>query len=99
VSAPSSAACGASKPRGSAGALAGELLPYALHFGMAGQDTPALARFAHAFTATFASLDGWHPSAPQRPDLGQLDDAPSKPSIDEQIMSPTVGMGVWLTGW
>jgi hypothetical protein len=87
------------KAQGNAEALAGELLPYALHFGMAGQDTPALARFAHAFTAAFASLDGWHPSAPRRPDFGGLDDAVSKPSIDEQIMSPTVGMGVWLTGW
>jgi integrase len=57
------------KAQGNAEALAGELLPYALHFGMAGQDTPALARFSHAFTAAFASLAGWHPSAPPAPGL------------------------------
>jgi len=85
--------------QGDAEALTGELLPYALHFGMAGQGTQALARFAHAFTATFAGLDGWHTPAPQRPDPGHLGEALNKPSIDEQIMSPTVGMGVWLTGW
>lgn len=69
------------KAQGNAEAFAGELRPYAPHFGMAGQDTPALARFAHAFTATFTGLDGWHPPAPQGPDFGQPDEALNKPSI------------------
>ena len=46
--------------------LDGQLLPYALHFGLARPGHP-LARFAHAWVATFAELPEWR----ARPDGGQ----------------------------
>src|SRR5258708_8279643 len=79
-------------------ALSGRLLPYALHFGMAGRDQLPLVRFAHAWVVAFASLPGWHQAPPSRPDFDEPD-AVAKPTIDEQIMDPNVGMGIWLTGW
>jgi hypothetical protein len=79
-------------------ALAGPLLPYALHFGMVGPDQLALVKFAHAWVGAFASLPGWHEPAPSRPSFDEPD-AVAKPTIDEQIMDPYVGAGVWLTGW
>lgn len=79
-------------------ALAGPLLPYALHFGMVERDQLPLVRFAHAWAAAFASLPGWHQPPASQPDFDEPD-AVAKPTIDEQIMDPNVGMGVWLTGW
>jgi hypothetical protein len=79
-------------------ALNGRLLPYALHFGLADPAQDPLVRFAHAFTATFADLPSWRPPDHTRPD-DDLDAGLAKPSIDEQMMVPIVGAGVWLTGW
>jgi hypothetical protein len=78
-------------------ALAGELLPYALHFGMADRDQLPLVKFAHTWVDAFAGLPGWHQPPPSPPDFNEPD-AVSKPSIDEQMMDPTVGMALWVTG-
>jgi hypothetical protein len=82
----------------SATTLTAELLPYALHFGMARSDE-SLALFAHTFLGAFAGLDGWHPSVPERPDFQSLDEQASKPTIREQIMSPGVIAAVWAHRW
>ena len=58
----------------------------------------ALVKFAHAWVAAFASLPGWHQPEPSRASFHEPD-AVAKPTIDEQIMGPYVGAGVWLTGW
>jgi hypothetical protein len=79
-------------------ALTGRLLPYALHFGLTDPAQDLLVRFAHAFTATFADLPGWRPPEHTRPPI-VLSEVLEKPSIDEQMMDPMVGAGVWLTGW
>jgi hypothetical protein len=79
-------------------ALTGRLLPYALHFGLTDPDQDLLVRFAYAFTATFADLPGWRPPEHTRPPI-VLSEVLEKPSIDEQMMDPMVGAGVWLTGW
>jgi hypothetical protein len=76
-------------------ALAGRLLPYALHFGMVEHDQLTLAKFAHAWVAAFASLPGWHQSEPSRPNFDEPD-AVAKPTIDEQLMDPYVSVGAWL---
>jgi hypothetical protein len=74
------------------GALAAELLPYALHFGIARRDDP-LARFAQAFGDLFAGLDGWNLPVPERSDY-----------IDhlyrgEQFMPADDDPDIWLGGW
>lgn len=79
-------------------ALTSRLLPYALHFGLLERDQPTLVKFAHAWVAAFASLPGWHQPDPSPPNLDQPD-AVAKPTIDEQMMDPYVGMGIGLTGW
>lgn len=79
-------------------AFSGRLLPYALHFGLTDPSQDLLVRFAHAFTATFADLPGWRPPEHTRPPM-VLSEVLEKPSIDEQMMDPLVGAGVWLTGW
>jgi hypothetical protein len=79
-------------------ALTGRLLPFALHFGLLEHDQTTLVKFAHAWVAAFASLPGWHQPEPSRPALDQPD-AVAKPTIDEQMMDPYVGMGIALTGW
>jgi len=79
-------------------ALIGPLLPYALHFGMVDRDQLPLVRFAHAWVTAFAGLPGWHQPPASKPDFDEPD-AVDKPTIDEQMMDPNVGMGIWLTGW
>jgi hypothetical protein len=77
--------------------LDGPLLPYALHFGLAGSGHP-LARFAHAWVAAFAGLPEWR--APARPHPGSDHDvAVSKRTLDEDIMSRDVISMLWVTGW
>jgi hypothetical protein len=49
--------------------LDGQLLPDALHFGLAGPAHP-LARFAHAWVAAFAELPEWRAPARWRTDSG-----------------------------
>jgi hypothetical protein len=79
-------------------ALVGRLLPFALHFGMVELDQLTLVKFAHAWVGEFGNLPGWHQPDPSRPSLDEPD-AVVKPTIDEQIMDPYVGAGIWLTGW
>lgn len=86
------------KSSSGASAFAGRLLPYALHFGLADQDQDPLVRFAHAFAAVFADLPGWRPPEHTRPPM-VLSEVLEKPSIDQQMMDPLLGAGVWLTGW
>jgi hypothetical protein len=79
-------------------ALARDLLPYALHFGMVKRDELTLVKFAHLWVAAFGSLPGWHQPEPSRPTFDEPD-AVAKPSIDEQLMDPNVERAAWLTGW
>lgn len=66
------------------GALAGRLLPYALHFGMIDRSQLPLGRFAQAWVDTFASLPGWCQPSHSKPDFREPD-AIAKPAIDEQL--------------
>jgi hypothetical protein len=47
------------------GALAGPLLPYALHFAMIRDTSHPLVGFAHDWVSAFAALPGWHQPAPE----------------------------------
>ena len=79
-------------------AFAGRLLPYALHFGLTDPDQDPLVGFAHAFAAVLADLPSWRPAEHTRAPM-ELSEVLEKPSIDQQMMDPWVGAGVWLTGW
>jgi hypothetical protein len=59
-------------------ALAGDLLPYALHFGLVSGDQMPLARFPHAWVRMFAGQPGWAPPKPKRTDAGD----PVAPATD-----------------
>jgi hypothetical protein len=76
------------------------LLPYALHFGLAGPGHP-LAQFAHAWVAAFAELPEWRGPARPRSDT-EWDDgirpAVHKRTLHEDIMSSDVGGMLWVTG-
>jgi hypothetical protein len=48
------------------GAMPDQLLPYALHFGLAAPAAQPLARFAHAWVAAFGALPGWQPRGSRR---------------------------------
>ena len=48
--------------------LTGPLLPYALHFGMTGDDQHMLSRFAHDWVKAFSPLPGWHLPEPKQYD-------------------------------
>jgi len=81
--------------------LDGQLLPYALHFGLARPDHP-LARFAHAWVATFAKLPEWRAPARWRTDSeydAGIRPAARKRTLDEDIMSSDVGAMLWVTSW
>jgi hypothetical protein len=49
-------------------ALAGPLLPYAMHFGLVHGDDLPLVRFARHWVHTFSVLPGWHQEVPKAPD-------------------------------
>jgi hypothetical protein len=72
------------------GALTAELLPYALHFGLARHDEP-LARFAAAFGDRFAGLDGWYLPVPERSDHLDHRGGQSTPADEDQ--------SIWLGPW
>jgi len=81
--------------------LDGELLPYALHFGLARPGNP-LARFAHAWVSTFAELPEWRAPARWRTDReydAGIRTAARKRTLDEDIMSHDVGAMLWMTNW
>ncbi|MGD0245249.1 MAG: hypothetical protein ABSB59_33680 [Streptosporangiaceae bacterium] len=84
-------------------ALDGELLPYALHFGLAAPGH-RLARFAHAWVATFAEFPEWRAPARWRTATNSEHDASigaaaRERTLDEDIMSHDVGAMLWVTGW
>lgn len=78
--------------------LDGQLLPYALHFGLARPGHP-LAQFAHAWVAAFAKLPEWRAPARWRTnsehDAG-IRTAARKRTLDEDIMSPDVAAMLWI---
>ncbi len=82
-------------------ALEGQLLPYALHFGLA-RPGHQLARFAHAWVGTFAELPEWRAPARWRTD-SEYDAgtriAARKRTADEDIMSHDVAAMLWVTDW
>ena len=51
-------------------ALEGQLLPYALRFGLLSDQQAPLVRFAQAGVRAFADLPGWAPPKPTRPEYG-----------------------------
>ena len=48
-------------------AVAGRLLPNAMHFGLVHGDDLPLVRFARHWVRTFSVLPGWHQELPQAP--------------------------------
>jgi hypothetical protein len=81
--------------------LEGQLLPYALHFGLARPGHP-LARFAHGWVAAFAELPEWRAPARWRTDSDYdagIRTVVRKRTLDEDIMSHDVGAMLWVTGW
>jgi hypothetical protein len=65
-----------SEASGNSPAVPGELLPYALRFGLMASDDAPLVQFAHAWVVAFADLPGWQapqpPKAVYAPDYGPL---------------------------
>ena len=49
-------------------AVAGPLLPYAMHFGLVHRDDLPLVPFARHWVRTFSVLPGWHQEVPRAPD-------------------------------
>jgi hypothetical protein len=82
------------KEQGGAEALAGPLLPYALHFGMIDGDGLPLARFAHAWVATFHDLPGWGQPVHEHTDLAERD-------LHDYKVAPNAALGgrhgAWLS--
>jgi hypothetical protein len=79
--------------------LDGQLLPYALHFGLATPGQP-LARFAHAWVRAFASVPGWRAPARWRSDTeydAGVRPAVRKRTLEEDIMSHDVAAMLWMT--
>jgi len=69
-------------------ALAGPLLPYAMHFGLVrGEDLP-LVRFAHHWVRTFSPLPEWHQEVPK----------PYDPLSEPEPVDNTAGF-MGLMGW
>jgi hypothetical protein len=66
------------KADGGKEALAGALLPYALHFGLIPDEQTPLARFAHAWVRVFVGQPGWAPPKPKRAEF----DDPIAPATD-----------------
>jgi hypothetical protein len=82
-------------------AVEDDLLAYALHFGMADPGLP-LVRFAHDWAGIFGDLPGWREPAPHSTAADHAavpGPAVSKPTIDEQMLSPGVGAMIWVSGF
>ena len=73
-------------------ALSGQLLPYALRFGLLSDEQAPLVRFAQAWVRAFADLPGWAPPKPARPEYGS-----SQPLFADASRIPGAGLGA--TGW
>jgi hypothetical protein len=76
-------------------ALSGQLLPYALRFGLLADEQAPLVRFAHAWVRAFADLPGWAPPKPARPEYGS-----NQPLFADVSRIPGAGLGAmgWLPG-
>ena len=55
---------------GDQAAISGQLLPYALRFGLLSDEQVPLVRFTHTWVRAFAHLPGWAPPQPKRPEYG-----------------------------
>jgi hypothetical protein len=83
------------KAEGDKEALAGGLLPYAMHFGLVSDDQTPLARFAHAWVRAFADQPGWAPPKPKRAEF----DDPIAPATDPgDHMLHQMGTAAFLMG-
>jgi hypothetical protein len=71
-------------------ALAGPLLPYAMHFGLVHGDDLPLARFARHWVRAFSALPGWHQEYPKAPD-------PLSEPVPVHNASGFVGLMGWYT--
>lgn len=79
-------------------ALQGQLLPYALHFGLARREDP-LVRWAHAWVSLFAELPEWRAPARWRSDSewdAGVRPAVRKRTFDEDAMSSDVANMLWI---
>jgi hypothetical protein len=80
---------------GDQSALSGQLLPYALRFGLLSDQQVPLVRFAHAWVRAFADLPGWAPPTPTRPENGS-----DQPLFADVSRIPGAGLGAWgAMGW
>ena len=79
-------------------ALSGQLMPYALRFGLLSDQQAPLVRFAQAWVRAFADLPGWAPPQPTRPEYDSdqqlFADVGHIPGAD---MGGLIAMG-WLPG-
>ena len=71
-------------------ALSGQLLPYALRFGLLSDQATPLVRFTQAWVRAFVDLPGWAPPKPVRPEY-----VSDQPLFGE--VPPGAGTG-WLPG-
>jgi len=75
--------------------LIGDLLPYALHFGLISDEQTPLAGFAHAWVRAFAGQPGWAPPKPKRAEF----DDPIAPATDPgDHMLHQMGNAAFLMG-
>jgi len=75
-------------------ALSGQLLPYALRFGLLSDQGTPLVRFTQAWVGAFADLPGWTPPKPVRPEYGS--DQPLFGQVPPG--AGTMGAMGWLPG-
>jgi hypothetical protein len=74
-------------------ALSGQLLPYALRFGLLSDQQTPLVRFAQAWVRAFADVPGWAPPKPTRPEYGS-----DQPLFADISRMPGAGSIGWLPG-
>ncbi len=83
------------KADGDQEALAGDLLPYALHLGLLSDDQSPLPRFARAWVRVFFGAPGWAPPEPTRAEF----DDPIAPATDPgDRMLSQMGTAAFLMG-
>jgi hypothetical protein len=73
-------------------ALSGQLLPYAVRFGLLSDQPTPLVRFAQAWVRAFADLPGWAPPKPTPREY-----ASDQPLFADVSRIPGAGLG-WLPG-
>lgn len=75
--------------------MTGDLLPYALHFGLIFDEHMPLVRFAHAWVRAFADQPGW---AVAKPDRVQFDDRIAPATDPGDHMLRQMGTAAFLMG-